>query len=206
MKKIKLSFLILCIAVLLSSCPHHEHGIMSVESGPYSYNMELKILDSSGTDLIGEWVSSIVEDEDYKSNPSPLVFPSQQFLPDWEAFPCMITDRMGFNRPLRMSLMSPYSFWNNEETWRLLFSDWTRSDNCNISAERIIIRISNCPEIFGDNLEHELVTYWRPYSDKLNFRQMCYRVEYGDKVFTDIIHETGRYPDDYKSIVTIILD
>ena len=59
-----------------------------------------------------------------------------------------------------------------------------------------------CPSVFGDDLEHEFVTYWEiPVLQNKFAKAICNRIEFEGKVFTPTLTQDG-----YSYRLTIILE
>lgn len=52
-------------------------------------------------------------------------------------------------------------------------------------ADKVIFKLK-CPYLFGDNNEHEIVTYWKP-DNILEFSRSCYCIEFDGKNISPII-------------------
>jgi len=52
-------------------------------------------------------------------------------------------------------------------------------------ADKIVIKLT-CPYVFGDDKEHEIVTYWKPYERDYSHISYCYRIEFESEVLTPI--------------------
>lgn len=89
-----------------------------------------------------------------------------------------------------------YQLWSDEEGIFVVQSP----------AETLVYKIK-CPHIFKDEVEHEIVTYWRscyPEIQEPIFERVCYRIEYEGK---KIPHEQGffSYENDTWVTATIVL-
>jgi len=58
-----------------------------------------------------------------------------------------------------------------------------KNEKCS-SLDRKITFILTCPYVFGDDKEHEIVTFWKAEKIPLS----CYRIEFDDKEITEIEH------------------
>ena len=69
-------------------------------------------------------------------------------------------------------------------------------------AEKITFKLK-CSYIFGDEVEHEMVTWWKEKNKEEEERYpaaLCYRIELGGKEFTEIDYSN----DEYVSMATVV--
>ena len=59
-------------------------------------------------------------------------------------------------------------------------------------AEKIIIKLK-CTYVFGDDEEHEIITWWKPYPEKSTVATSCYRIEFNGKEYTEITYLYGAF-------------
>ncbi len=75
---------------------------------------------------------------------------------------------------------------------------------CPVEREQQTVTYTlTCPQLFGDELAHEIVTYWsKDPTDIANRAMLCYKVEVDGKEFTDVTHPM----DGWYYYATIVLD
>jgi hypothetical protein len=186
-------------------------------NGPnyYAYDLFLKFQDESGNSLLKgieckDWVFIPEYDEgvgsvnfDFYALEIAVPEPCQDtyFLANKERPGVILEEKATPKLFLRL--------WNGnyyfEINYRSFENPWGEYENCP-PAEMITYKLS-CPFVFGDDAVHEIVTWWRPYSEKtLNGhpKNLCYRIELDGEEFTQITTELYD-GNSKKSVATIIL-
>jgi len=180
-----LSFLFL--VTVCSSCIK-----MAADAGPnYSHFLSLSVKNVSGVDLVKE-LGLHVSNSDYE----PPIMPTFNAInPDLYTLKAVYPDIK----------MDPV--WNHHNTSGAIIPgpytyklEYEIKDDCYYlvfhprnsfgyrdktpPAPMITYKLS-CPQIFGDDEEHEIITYWKPIDKRY---QSCYRIEYNGKEFSNITH------------------
>ncbi|MDR2146348.1 MAG: hypothetical protein LBE91_07815 [Tannerella sp.] len=71
------------------------------------------------------------------------------------------------------------------DSYFLTFDYAHLEDECP-AIEEITFQLK-CPYVFGDDEKHEIITFWK--ADNSETGMVCYRIEFGDKVITEIVNE-----------------
>ena len=183
MKTIKL--ITLLVLAIMCSCTQPDR--CSNCSVPfYDYQLFLRILDASGNNLVQEmeldWthpdqaeILGRIKTDLYTLD---IVFPE----------PCM--DIYEYHKhsgayepaefvPILSLNIHDYYYYLALRTQSMIL-DW-----CPNPAEMLTFKLS-CPDVFGDNAVHEIVTYWKEGNKPTNSR-ICYRIELDGIAFTEEI-------------------
>ena len=177
-KTLKYSCLLLIMAISLCACPTAPEADC--------YNLALHFRDASGKDLtkgieLEEWsYGESIETADWGVIPSDLYelgivprnYYNGELLEGPNRFPALYVDELEMNRFDGVGYCLSNSFI------------WSKEGN---DVRKLTYKI-RCPYVFGDNKEHEFVTYWdlNPHiTEVLGLAYAsCYRIEYEGKEFT----------------------
>ena len=202
MKTIKL--VIFLIIIIMSSCIKNNKNGVSL----FEYTLFINIQDLSGNDLLKGigFEDSNPANEPFGRYVKLDLYTLEVVFPE----PCMdiyhpkpqygvILD--DFFPKLSISINGIASDYINDNVSYLALStqSWI-NDECSKPAEMLIFKIS-CAYIFGNDAEHEIVTYWKKGREITNSR-ICYRIELEGKEFTEITYLW----QNQMSKATIILD
>ena len=195
MKTLKFAILSMFIATTLCNCSsHEEEDPCGCRVPAFSYSLYLSFHDASGNDLVKEldflvWdrvnaVYKIGEEE------------AGRGIVDPELYEIVFPDKIAkfWNRETVLYLSKEYKY--ERFNYAILEFD-TFSPITLPFAEKITYKL-NYPDLFGDNLTHEIVSYWKfiKTDNDGGGNVLCYRIEFGGKEFT--------VTDGH--IVTIVLD
>jgi len=199
-------------SMLLIGCTQRKDADSIID---YWYNTILfSVQDISGNDLVKGiefdwWQSDLEPDEEFavgggvKSElysldivfPDPSMDPFEQYKA-MNSSPDIILDDF-IPKRLLLKKINGYSYLGVQPTSiRHNFLDWKV---CYPPAGMLTFKL-RCPYVFGDNAEHEIVTYWKPYTQILND---CYRVEFDGKEYA--LHDYSERPDCGKTGVLFIV-
>jgi len=193
MKKIKLTGLL--ALALMCSCKIDKKYDLPY----YDYYLRLSILDAAGNDIVkriglldgqsldGFFWGATVKPDLYTMEvvfPEPCMDiyhpqPMEGVIYD-ECVPKLAVDILGDNYYLVLRTISDHH------------------DECPNPAKTLTFKLK-CPELFGDDSTHEIVTYWKEGNTQC---RLCYRFELDGKEYTQISYE--QY--DQISCATVILD
>jgi len=216
MKALKRICLLMTVLALLCSCSK-DNSEPEADTGPYRYNLRLSVQDVSGNDL--------VKGIGYDERVDPDLYTLEVVFPD------RIQDQIQrYIQFVNESIINKTLILDDNNDWfdyypaipmivcrdRDDYDDGyyhlglgCMSDVFDDSYERLPIaeKITfklRCPYIFGDNVEHDIVTYW--YNNpEISYVIFCSRVEIENKVYTPQLLSCR--PDNSPTIsdVTIIL-
>ena len=184
----------LIILSSFSSCRTSDH-----EPDLVFYNLALSFQDASGKDLVQgielEHESGSVSVEQAQSG---LVKSDLYTLKVVTSQPCedVIASKSKNYIPdsprLGMTKYNGYSFLTND----------FGMDASYCPDEKVLTYKLKCPTVFGDEAEHELVTYWEVPKIQNNFaKAICNRIEFEGKVITPTI-----VPESYNYQAIVILE
>ena len=206
MKTLKFAILSMFIATTLCNCSKAKVSNEEVPlyDGPitvilfYPHYLCLSFCDASGNDLT-EGICC----EEGKTSVSPdlyaldiygiykSVYPASWALD--ESNPVMI----GFTEGKYASELGAINSYNYLR-FNTQSRKWNNEGDSIPCVEKITLKLT-FPHIFGNDLEHDIVTWWEPHIKNTNIAS-CYRIEIDGKEFTEITH-TNLY-----SIATLVLD
>lgn len=196
--------------MLIMSCAKKQLNV-----GFYSYNTVLfSVQDFSGNDLVKGieydwWQSDEVPDEETALGGAvnfdlynlDFVFPDISMDPFTlhKEFINGTTDILAAST-LLLRKINGYSYLGVQPISNAYNNDGIVSYH---PAERLTFKL-NCPYVFGDNAEHEIVSYWKARSQ--SFYNDCYRVEFDGKEYT--FDEYSERQDGGKTgvIFTVVLE
>ena len=204
MKSIKL--LILLVVVATVSCDEFVETDNDVFA--YYHLLYLSIKDASGNDLVKgigleSWRGE-TEEEATGGIVMPDLYTLEYIFPNhWQS--------QSFGHYSRFSFINGKVFkeanpeLKHDDYDLLQFYVYTHSVHYGYGivvkvpfAEKVTFKLK-CPYIFGNDTEHEIVTWWKR-SEKSSNAALCYRIELGGKEFTKITYS----PNEDISCATVI--
>jgi len=197
MKSIKLMILLAVVAALSCSKTDETDDIFA-----YNYFLYLSFMDASGNDLvkgIGLDTYYVTEEDTIGGYVKTDLYTLKVDFPNyWQSISAAYNTVLSLTEGKVFREVYPESKDNDYD----LLSFYVYSHRVYYGygvivrvpfAEKITFKLK-CPYIFGDDEEHEIVTWWKQKTKKNKGSPdsvLCYRIELGGKEFTKITHGTN---------------
>jgi len=196
----------LSLSILIMNSCEKSGGVF----GSYQYDeICLGFRDASGNDIVngidywcppdcippdeGDFVVGLVNLESYTLD---VIFPDPRMCPD-------VLESYGADDK-RVAFYCPtLSLRKDNGIYYLSFLPFSKThfDNKKISPAEIITLKLRCPYVFGDDAEHEIVTYWNNSS----YNQECIRIDFDGKEYAIKHHSTLPGGEVNVAMVNIVL-
>jgi len=201
---------LLTLVAMSNSC-----GLINIDHEPKftEYILILSFQDTSGNDLVKgidleEWSPSNAPMEEAQAGSvNSSLFKLDIILPE----PCKDWDNEIYNTRARPGyipavLRPGFGYEKLDNDYYALQSTLSiPKDDC--PTTKMLTYKMKCPYIFGDDTVHEFVTYWDIPKNKnaRNVYGKCFRIEFEERVFTEINCNDELAKNVYRNIVTIPL-
>ena len=207
MKSIKL--MVLLAVVVAVSCKKNDETY-NVEYREYFYSLYLSFQDAAGNDLVKgigfQSFGNDTEDESDRGAVKSDLYTSEVVFPNHWQSQSLRHREVHFVKGKALKKAYPALKYSDYDYLSFMVYGLAVQYYYGIVvrvpfAEKITFKLK-CPYIFGDEVEHELVTWWKEKTkeEERYSIALCYRIELGGKEFTEI-----NYSDDgYVSMATVV--
>ena len=205
MKSIKL--MVLLVVLVVVSCKKNDKAD-DIEYIEYSYSLYLSFQDASGNDLVKgigfQPYGNYTEEESNGGNVKSDLYTLEVVFPyHWQSL--SLHSWFSFVKGKALKEAYPELKYGDYDCLSFQVSGLAVQYPYGVIirvpfAEKITFKLK-CPYIFGDEAEHELVTWWKKKNkEERRPAALCYRIELGGREFTEINYSN----DKYVSMATVV--